>query len=59
MPAPRKVAVTVKVLLRISVDEGAEITDLLNEMDYSFRDTTGKMDIEDTEVLDWNVEDSK
>lgn len=59
MPGTRKVSLVVKVKMTIVADEGAEIEDLVNEMDYNFKDTTGKMDIEDTEILDWEATDSR
>jgi len=55
----RKVTVEVKVKLVINADEGVEIAEILDEMDYNFDDTTGKADIEDAEILDYNVKDSK
>jgi hypothetical protein len=53
----RKVYVEVKVKLIINCDEGLEISQIIDEMDYSF--TTGKAEIEDTEILDHEVTDSK
>lgn len=55
----RKVYVEVKVKLIIRQDDDAKIADVIDEMDYSFADTTGKATIEDTEILDYEVTDSK
>jgi len=55
----RKVFVEVKVKLVIDADEGVEISEVIDEMDYSFVDTTGKANIVDTEILDHEVKDSK
>ena len=55
----RKVYVDVKVRLIINQDDGVETADVINEMDYSFTDTTGKATIEDTEIKDYEVTDSK
>ena len=55
----RKVTLYAKVKLIVCVDEGIELFDFLNEMDYSFTDTTGQGFIEDTEIVDYDVVDSK
>jgi hypothetical protein len=57
--ADRKVYVNVKVRLIIRADEGEEIQHILDEMDYSFKDTTGKAQIEDMEIQDYEITDSK
>jgi hypothetical protein len=53
----KKVNVTVKVDLLIRMDEDADISEILNEMDYSFTSTCDKGDIEDTTILDYEVTD--
>ena len=55
----RKVHVKVIVDLFIKADEGVEIADVINGMDYNFKDLTGKATIEDTEILDFEVTDSR
>jgi hypothetical protein len=55
----RKVEIEVKVKLMVNMDEGVEVSDIMDEMDYNFSDTTTKADIEDTEILDWTVKNSK
>lgn len=56
----RKVYVELKVLLVIRADDDADIhADVLNEMDYNFASTTDKAEIEDSEILDADIVDSK
>jgi hypothetical protein len=56
----RKVHVTVTVKLVINANEGQDITSVLEDMDYSFTaQPTSNADIEDTEILDWEVTDSR
>ena len=55
----RKVFVDVKVRLIINQDDGVETSEILDEMEYEFTDTTGKADIVDTTIEDYEVVDSK
>ncbi len=55
----RKMTVTVKVRLLIKADDDIMLGNIIDEMDYSFKDTTGKATIEDTEIFDYEVEDSR
>lgn len=55
----RTVTVEVKVKLTMKVDEGTEVAEVIQELDYNFSDNTGKATIEDTEIRDYNVEDSR
>ena len=55
----RKMVVTVEVKLWIRADEDIELATIIDELDYDFRDTTTKADIEDTEILDYEVVDSR
>ena len=41
------------------VDECVEISEVVNELDYQVNDTTTTADILDTEITDFEVEDSK
>jgi len=45
----RKVTVKLEMQLVMRVDEGVEISDVVNELDYDIRDTTTTADILDTE----------
>lgn len=55
----RKVTVEVKVKLIINLDEGIEVSEVINELDYDFTSNTDGVAIEDTEILDHEVTDSK
>ena len=54
-----KVYIEVKVRLIVNVDSGAEVSEIIDEMDYDFSDTTGKATVEDMEILNYEVTDSK
>ena len=55
----RKVTVKLEMRLMMSVNEGIEISDIVNELDYQINDTTTAADILDTEITDFEVVDSK
>ena len=55
----RKVTVKLEMNVVMSVDEGVEISDVVNELDYQINDTTTSADILDTEITDFEVQDSK
>jgi hypothetical protein len=55
----RKVYVDVKVRLIIRQDDGVETSEVVNEMEYDFTDTTGNATIEDMEITDYQIVDSK
>ena len=55
----RKITVSVKLKLLIYADEGVEMTHILDELDYRFKDTTGQASVIDSEVLDFEVIDSR
>ena len=55
----RKVYINVTVKLIVRADDDADINKVLDEMDYSFTDQTGTADIEDTEIVGHEIEDSK
>jgi hypothetical protein len=55
----RKVYVEMKVRLVVNVDEDTTIGEVIDEMNYSFVDQTGNADIIDSEILDYEVKDSK
>lgn len=55
----RKVYINVTTRLIVRMDEGTEVSDVLENMDYNFISNTDSADIEDTEILDWEVTDSK
>lgn len=55
----RKVKVRLSILVDMVVDEGVEIFHVVNEMDYNLQDTTESADILDTELLEYEIIDSK
>ena len=55
----RKVYVNVTTRLIFRVDEGQSIYEVLENMDYSFKSDSDNAEILETEILDWEVVDSK
>jgi len=55
----RKVTVKLEMNVVMSVDEGVEVSEVVNELDYNVNDTTTAADILDTEITDFEVVDSK
>jgi hypothetical protein len=55
----RKVTVTLTIELTMNVDEGVEVQHVINELDYSFTDTTTQATIEDTQIVDHEISDSR
>ena len=54
----RKVTIKLQMRVVMSVDEGIEISQVVNELDYQINDTTTAADILDTEITDYEVIDS-
>ena len=57
--ATRTITVLAKVRLTIIADDDVSISDVINEMDYEFNDTTTQALIEDSEIYDFEVADSR
>ena len=55
----RKIYVKVITRLIIRADDGVDVSEVLENMDYDFSSQTDGADIEDTEIKDWEVLDSK
>jgi len=55
----KKVTVELKVKLFVNVNENTNIEDVINELEYDFQDTTTEADVIDTEILDFDVIDSR
>ena len=55
----RKVTVKLEMRIVMSVDEGVEISEVVNELDYTVNDTTTTADILDAEITGYEVVDSK
>ena len=54
----RTVTVELKVKLVMKVDEGAEIAEVIDEMDYQFG-LPDNATLEDSEIIDHEVKDSR
>jgi hypothetical protein len=54
----RKVTIKMEVRVVMSVDEGIEISEVVNDLDYQINDTTTAADILDTEITGYEVVDS-
>jgi len=55
----RKVTIKLEMRVMMSVDEGIEIADVVNQLNYQVSDTTTTADILDTEITDYEIVDSK
>ena len=55
----RKVYVEVKVKLILNMDDGIEVDDVINEMEYDFNSNTEGADVHDSTIEDFEVTDSK
>jgi hypothetical protein len=53
-----KVFVSVMVNLVIDIDPGTELSSVINEMDYTFSDTTGDAVVLDSNITDYTLENS-
>jgi len=51
----RKVTVKLEMRVVLSVDEGIEISEVVNELDYQVNDTTTAADILDTEITGYEI----
>jgi hypothetical protein len=51
----KKACVAVTVYLYMDVHSEINLNDLVNELDYSFRDTTGSAVITDSHIEDFNI----
>lgn len=54
-----KVYVEVKIRLIIRKDSDIDVDNLIDEMEFEFTDTTTKAEIEDAEILYYNIMDVK
>ena len=55
----RKVTIKLEMRIVVLVDEGIEISEVIRELDCQVTDTTTTADILDTEIVDYEVIDSK
>ena len=55
----RKVTLKLEMRIVMSVDEGVEISEVVNELDYQVNDTTTAADVLDTEITGYEIVDSQ
>ena len=55
----RKVILKLEMRIVMSVDEGIEISEVVNALDCEVNDTTTAANILDTEITNYEIEDSK
>ena len=55
----RKVTLKLEMRIVMSVDEGVEVSEVVNELDYQVNDTTTAADILDTEITGYEIVESK
>ena len=55
----RKVTLQLGMRVVLLVDEGVEISEVVNELDYTVNDTTTTADVLDTEITGYEIVDSK
>jgi len=55
----RKVTIKLEMRMLMSVNEDIEIAEVIDELDYRFNDTTTVADVLDTEIIDYEVIDSR
>lgn len=55
----RKVTVEVKAKLILDLEEGVAVGDVISEMDYAFVPCLDHGSLVDSEILDWEVKDSR
>lgn len=55
----RKVFVNLSVKLVLDMDEGIEVSEVIDELEYGFTSNTEGADVMDTEIVDFDVIDSK
>jgi hypothetical protein len=51
----KKVCVSVTVHLYMDVESEINLNDVVNELDYSFKDTTGSVRITDSHIEDFDI----
>lgn len=55
----RKVYVEVKTRLIIEVEEGIDIDKVMADMDYNYTSQTDDASVTDTEIIEYEITDSK
>lgn len=55
----RKVTIKAEVNITLNVDDDANLTDVIFDLDVNAKDQSGKADVEDITIEDWQVTDSR
>jgi len=55
----KEVKILLSISLTIEVNEGIDVRNIIQELDYDFDDTTGASTIVDTEIIDFDIIDGK
>jgi len=55
----RKVYLEVKVKVILNLDDDTEVSKAMEEVDYNFTSNSKYFDVLDTEILDYEITDSK
>ena len=55
----RKVYLEVKVRVILNLDDDTEVSKAMEEVDYNFTSNSKYFDVLDTEILDYEITDSK
>jgi len=55
----RKVTVNVQVKVVLNMDEGVELNDVLSDLNYDITSSDDAYDVEDCEMVDYDIVDSK
>lgn len=54
-PERRKVEVVLEVKMVLYVDKGTDVNDVVNELDYHFKDQTGEATVHDYTIQDFRT----
>ncbi|HOT88557.1 MAG TPA: hypothetical protein PLC59_08010 [Bacteroidales bacterium] len=55
----RKVTIEVKYRITLTAEEGVEISELMDDLEPNFQIASGQATIDDEEVIDYEVTDSR
>lgn len=55
----KTIFITATIDLIINMDEDSDINKVMEELDYSFMDTTGTADVVDTEIIHYDITNCK
>ena len=55
----RKLYINMKIRVIVQADDGVDIGEVLDEMDYNLNSHTEGADVLDTEITDYEITDSK